>query len=92
MWGFESLRAHQPPHQAASYLHRVRKNVSIKTVETESEGLKRAFMLTIPPYRSRAIGSEELAPQIECPLRPGRCLPPRRRCRRSPPRDALTAR
>jgi trigger factor len=50
--------------------------VTIKTVETENEGLKRAFMLTIPAEDIEARVDQEvkrLAPQIRMPgFRPGK--------------------
>ncbi len=50
--------------------------MSIKTVETENEGLKRAFMLTIPAEDIEARVDQEvkrLAPQIRMPgFRPGK--------------------
>jgi trigger factor len=50
--------------------------VSIKTVETENEGLKRAFMLTIPAQDIEARVDQEvkrIAPQIRMPgFRPGK--------------------
>jgi len=53
--------------------------VSIKTVETENEGLKRAFMLTIPAKDIEARVDQEvkrLAPQIRMPgFRPGKVPP-----------------
>jgi trigger factor len=53
--------------------------VSIKTVETENEGLKRAFMLTIPAKDIEARMDEEvkrLAPQVRMPgFRPGKVPP-----------------
>jgi trigger factor len=54
-------------------------NVTIKTVETESEGLKRAFMLTIPAKDIDARVEQEvkrLAPQVQMPgFRPGKVPP-----------------
>jgi trigger factor len=54
-------------------------NVTIKTVETENEGLKRAFMLTIPAKDIEARVEQEvkrLAPQIRMPgFRPGKVPP-----------------
>jgi trigger factor len=54
-------------------------NVTIKTVETESEGLKRAFMLTIPAKDIDARVAQEvkrLAPQVQMPgFRPGKVPP-----------------
>jgi trigger factor len=53
--------------------------VSIKTVETKRDGLKRAFMLTIPAADIEARVSEEvkrLAPQVRMPgFRPGKVPP-----------------
>jgi trigger factor len=53
--------------------------VTIKTVETENEGLKRAFMLTIPAEDIEARVEEEvkrIAPQIRMPgFRPGKVPP-----------------
>ncbi len=53
--------------------------MSIKTVETESEGLKRAFMLTIPAKDIDERVEEEvkrLAPQVRMPgFRPGKVPP-----------------
>ena len=53
--------------------------MSIKTVETEKEGLKRAFMLTIPAEDIEARVNEEvkrLAPQVRMPgFRPGKVPP-----------------
>ena len=53
--------------------------MSIKTVETENEGLKRAFMLTIPAKDIEARVDQEvkrLAPQIRMPgFRPGKVPP-----------------
>ena len=54
-------------------------NVSIKTVETENEGLKRAFMLTIPAEDIEARLDKEvkrIAPQVRMPgFRPGKVPP-----------------
>ena len=54
-------------------------NVTIKTVETENEGLKRAFMLTIPAKDIEARVDQEvkrLAPQVRMPgFRPGKVPP-----------------
>ena len=51
----------------------------IKTVETENEGLKRAFMLTIPAEDIDARVDQEvkrIAPQIRMPgFRPGKVPP-----------------
>jgi trigger factor len=53
--------------------------VSIKTVETENEGLKRAFMLTIPAEDIEARVDKEvkrIAPQVRMPgFRPGKVPP-----------------
>jgi trigger factor len=53
--------------------------VTIKTVETENEGLKRAFMLTIPAEDIEARVEQEvkrIAPQIRMPgFRPGKVPP-----------------
>jgi len=53
--------------------------VTIKTVETENEGLKRAFMLTIPAEDIQARVDQEvkrIAPQIRMPgFRPGKVPP-----------------
>ena len=53
--------------------------MTIKTVETESEGLKRAFMLTIPAKDIDARVEQEvkrLAPQVRMPgFRPGKVPP-----------------
>ena len=54
-------------------------HVTIKTVETENEGLKRAFMLTIPAKDIEARVEQEvkrIAPQIRMPgFRPGKVPP-----------------
>jgi len=53
--------------------------VTIKTVETENQGLKRAFMLTIPAADIEARVNEEvkrIAPQVRMPgFRPGKVPP-----------------
>jgi len=53
--------------------------VSIKTVETKTEGLKRAFMLTIPAADIESRVDEEvkrIAPQVRMPgFRPGKVPP-----------------
>ncbi len=53
--------------------------MTIKTVETESEGLKRAFMLTIPAKDIDARVEQEvkrIAPQVQMPgFRPGKVPP-----------------
>ena len=55
------------------------RNVTIKTVETENEGLKRAFMLTIPAKDIEARVEQEvkrIAPQMRMPgFRPGKVPP-----------------
>jgi trigger factor len=54
-------------------------NVTIKTVETQNEGLKRAFMLTIPAEDIEARVDQEvkrIAPQVRMPgFRPGKVPP-----------------
>src|SRR4051812_5542592 len=79
MWGFESLRAHHPLGQAQSEISAGPFNVTIKTTETENEGLKRAFMLTIPAKDIEARVEQEvkrLAPQVRMPgFRPGKVPP-----------------
>jgi trigger factor len=80
MWGFESLRAHHPLSlRSPSRIHRELSNVTIKTVETENEGLKRAFMLTIPAEDIEARVEQEvkrIAPQVRMPgFRPGKVPP-----------------
>jgi trigger factor len=59
--------------------HRDFGNVSIKTVETQNEGLKRAFMLTIPAKDIEARVDQEvkrIAPQVRMPgFRPGKVPP-----------------
>ncbi len=53
--------------------------MAIKTVETQNEGLKRAFMLTIPAKDIEAMVDQEvkrLAPQVRMPgFRPGKVPP-----------------
>ena len=53
--------------------------MTIKTVETENQGLKRAFMLTIPAEDIEARVNEEvkrIAPQVRMPgFRPGKVPP-----------------
>src|SRR5436190_9822456 len=60
-------------------IHRDPRNVTIKTVETENEGLKRAFMLTIPAEDIEARVEQEvkrIAPQVRMPgFRPGKVPP-----------------
>ena len=76
MWGFESLRAHHSHRQAATHFCIGFYHVSIKTVETVNEGLKRAFMLTIPAQDIEARVDQEvkrIAPQVKMPgFRPGK--------------------
>src|SRR5215208_5650631 len=78
MWGFESLRAHHPLAWG-SRLHRDFLQVTTKTTETENEGLKRAFMLTIPAEDIEARVDQEvkrIAPQVRMPgFRPGKVPP-----------------
>src|SRR6476469_69563 len=66
----------QPPNRISSPGF---SNVTIKTVETENEGLKRAFMLTIPAEDIEARVDTEvkrLAPQVRMPgFRPGKVPP-----------------
>ncbi len=66
----------QPPNRISSPGFA---NVTIKTVQTENEGLKRAFMLTIPAEDIEARVEQEvkrLAPQIRMPgFRPGKVPP-----------------
>ena len=81
MWGFKSLRAHhfrdEHGNHAADKFGKC--NVTIKTVETENEGLKRAFMLTIPAEDIEARLDQEvkrIAPQVRMPgFRPGKVPP-----------------
>ena len=53
--------------------------MAIKTVETQNEGLKRAFMLTIPAKDIEARVEQEvkrIAPQVRMPgFRPGKVPP-----------------
>src|SRR6476469_4240663 len=66
----------QPPNRISSPGFA---NVTIKTVETENEGLKRAFMLTIPAEDIEARVEQEvkrIAPQVRMPgFRPGKVPP-----------------
>jgi trigger factor len=59
--------------------HQDLRNVTIKTVETENQGLKRAFMLTIPAEDIEARVDKEvkrIAPQVRMPgFRPGKVPP-----------------
>src|SRR5205085_11314955 len=59
--------------------HRDLRNVTIKTVETENQGLKRAFMLTIPAEDIEARVEREvkrIAPEVRMPgFRPGKVPP-----------------
>ena len=86
MWGFESLRAHhvrRHPGMPSMCIARSGilrdSNVTMKTVETENEGLKRAFMLTIPAEDIEARVDQEvkrIAPQVRMPgFRPGKVPP-----------------
>jgi trigger factor len=79
MWGFESLRPHHSVAWDATDFIQDRSNVTIKTVETENEGLKRAFMLTIPAEDIEArveLEVKRLAPQVRMPgFRPGKVPP-----------------
>ncbi len=79
MWGFESLRAHHSAAPGRQDFIGIFKNVSIKTVETQNEGLKRAFMLTIPAEDIEARVEKEvkrIAPQVRMPgFRPGKVPP-----------------
>ena len=79
MWGFESLRAHHSAARDVRIFIGILKNVSIKTVETQNEGLKRAFMLTIPAEDIEARVEKEvkrIAPQVRMPgFRPGKVPP-----------------
>src|SRR4051812_33227662 len=87
MWGFDSLRAHHfrtgYPLDASARKSPQPTNLGnktvIKTVETETEGLKRAFMLTIPAEDIEARVEQEvkrLAPQVRMPgFRPGKVPP-----------------
>jgi len=60
-------------------IHQDFRTVSIKTVETQKEGLKRAFMLTIPAEDIEARVEKEvkrIAPQVRMPgFRPGKVPP-----------------
>ncbi len=77
MWGFDSLRAHHPLALGHNFTGNF--DVTIKTVETENEGLKRAFMLTIPAQDIEARVDKEvkrIAPQVRMPgFRPGKVPP-----------------
>src|SRR4051812_41836613 len=68
-----------PIAQRAEIFTRIVETVTIKTVETENEGLKRAFMLTIPAEDIEARVEQEvkrLAPQVRMPgFRPGKVPP-----------------
>src|SRR4051812_48973475 len=65
-----------PIAQRAEIFTRIVETVTIKTVETENEGLKRAFMLTSPAEDIEARVDQEvkrIAPQIRMPgFRPGK--------------------
>src|SRR4051794_8683730 len=71
-WGLPSLAI----AQRTEIFTRIVETVTIKTVETENEGLKRAFMLTIPAEDIEARVDQEvkrIAPQIRMPgFRPGK--------------------
>jgi len=85
MWGFESLRAHHFRAQGILGVPSTERtssgseDVTIKTIETENEGLKRAFMLTIPAEDIEARVDQEvkrIAPQVRMPgFRPGKVPP-----------------
>ena len=70
----EDGKSTRPPRIASGS-----ENVTIKTVETQNEGLKRAFMLTIPAEDIEARVEKEvkrIAPQIRMPgFRPGKVPP-----------------
>src|SRR4051794_40741030 len=74
-WGLPSLAI----AQRTEIFTRIVETVTIKTVETENEGLKRAFMLTIPAQDIEARVDQEvkrIAPQIRMPgFRPGKVPP-----------------
>ena len=78
MWGFESLRPH---HFAAKWARIFYGNAEkdMKTVETENQGLKRAYTLTIPAkdIDARVDGEiKRIAPTIRMPgFRPGKVPP-----------------
>ena len=84
MWGFESLRPHQPAaREAASFPiqpiqapERKCEAEPMQTVETLNEGLKRGYRLTIPAGDIAARIDAELkqvAPQVRMPgFRPGK--------------------
>jgi len=67
-------KSKRPPRIASGF-----KQVTIKTVETQNEGLKRAFMLTIPAEDIEARVEKEvkrIAPQVRMPgFRPGKVPP-----------------
>jgi trigger factor len=79
MWGFESLRAHQLSGCPEPQLRIGNSKTVTKTVETENQGLKRAFMLTIPAGDiDKRVDQEvkRLAPQVRMPgFRPGKVPP-----------------
>ena len=64
---------------ASARIHLGTETRDIKTVETENEGLKRAFMLTIPAKDIEARVEQEvkrIAPQVRMPgFRPGKVPP-----------------
>src|SRR3954470_15901453 len=68
-----------PIAQRAEIFTRIVETVTIKTVETEKEGLKRAFMLTIPAQDIEArvdVEVKRIAPQVRMPgFRPGKVPP-----------------
>src|SRR5438309_3840794 len=65
-----------PIAQRAEIFTRIVETVTMKTVETENEGLKRGFMLTIPAKDIEARVDQEvkrIAPQVRMPgFRPGK--------------------
>src|SRR5215208_6474741 len=88
MWGFDSLRAHhrnaplvEGDKRALRSAQSVRAvwDYRAETVETENQGLKRAFMLTIPAEDIEARVNAEvkrIAPQVRMPgFRPGKVPP-----------------
>src|SRR3954471_5151411 len=74
-WGLPSLVI----AQRTEIFTRIVETVTIKSVETETEGLKRAFMLTIPAEDIEARVDQEvkrIAPQVRMPgFRPGKVPP-----------------
>src|SRR3712207_6807469 len=70
----------RPPRSTLfPYTTLFRSEVTIKTVETETQGLKRSFMLTIPAKDIEARVEQEvrrIAPQVRMPgFRPGKVPP-----------------